>query len=508
MYFSEVIIDELVRLKILPQDASVQSVIFFPSAPYDEYDCAIRVFERLQQNTDARSDSKLISRWEMMGNYLNICFYPDEFCRELVSFIDDFSLRAENKYYGKKIAVEHTSITPIYPINLATYRSTVIGEAIKNLLVLAGANVETHFYVEDMARQFDLLRRGVAAISEADLSLRDGDKIDHQIGRIFTTSYVVDCKENGRPIPIAAHKMNAMFPFSHPISIDSLREDCRYTDKELCQMCLDGIKQTLNEVGIEIAQYDFESECLQEGIEYAHFKDSEVMRLLFANSLRIPYNVRNCAYFSFLMKNNDWVFSVISNRQRAVICDSLDFFKSANTINISYFDDVIVNNGEAQAIDLIREGVFHSLDWYLKAGSAIYGRSYRDVNRALKLKLLSTNNNKACFIDDSDVNQYDAYFELLDFYDNCMAHDVGSKNNSPDTMDLTAINKSLIQFEGIIYRTLNEMRFDYLTKYIFSLYDNIKAICPDRRVEICSLQVYPAVKKIFDIAFEIAGVKF
>lgn len=504
---SKIFIEELVRLSILPDESLVQSITYFPPAPYGEYDCAIRLSRRVEQN-EKEISSELISECKSVGNYLNIKFYQEALVRKLVSFINNFTISDESKYNSKKIAIEHTSITPVYPINLATYRSSVIGEAIKNSLVLAGAQVETHFFVEDMARQFELLKKGVASLDGAQISLRNGDKIDHQIGRVFTTAYVADCKRKDKPQPVAASRLDNMFPMSHPVIIDSLRESSRYTSKELCQICLEGIKQTLEETGIVMAYYDYESEHIDGGFDCSLFKDANEIQTLFVNSSRIPYYLRNCAYFSYMMKNNDMFFTVISDRQRAAINDTLDIFCDTSKINICFFDDVIVNDGETESIDSIKEGVFHSVDQYLKDAATLYAKSNNYINRALKLKILSTNINKTCYIDDSKADQYNACFELLDFYDEWIAADIAVVNDEVNQSFDINLNKHILQFAVILNKTLNELRFDFLANYIFSLFDNIKIVCQREGIAVKNLAIYPAIKKVFDITFEILDVKF
>lgn len=506
MDFSKIVIDELIRLNVLPNENLVQNVTYFPPPPYDEFDCAVRLSKRIEQDVGACGCSKLISQCKVVGNYLNISFHQEELVCVIVSFINGFTLSDGSRYYGKKVAIEHTSITPVYPINLATYRSSVIGEVIKNLLILAGANVETHFFVEDMARQFELLKKGVASLENAEILLEKGDKIDHQIGRIFTTAYVADCKEKDKPQPNAAQKMELMFPLSHPVTINSLHESNKYTSKDLCQLCLEGIKQTLDETGIVMACYDYESENIDGGLDCSLFKNPEEIRTLFINSTRIPYYLRNCAYFACLLKNNDLFFTVISDRQRAVINDTLDIFSNTSKINILFFDDVIVNDGETEVIDSIKEGVFHSVDHYLKSSALLYGREDKYINRALKLKILSTKNNKACCIDDSKANQYNSYFELLDFYDNFISTNSSVLDESSYINDVI-LNKHILQFAGVLSKTLNEMRFDYLTTFIFSLYDAIKSVCQRNEITIYNLAIFPAIKKVFDVAFEILDIK-
>lgn len=506
MECSKIFIEELVRLSILPDENLVQSITYFPPAPYGEYDCAIRLSKRIEQNEE-KIRSELLSECKSVGNYLNIKFYQEALVRKLISFINDFSISDGSKYNSKKIAIEHTSITPVYPVNLATYRSSVIGEAIKNLLVLAGAQVETHFFVEDMARQFELLKNGVASLDGEKISLKSGDKIDHQIGRIFTTAYVADCKVKDKPQPVAANKLDTMFPLSHSITINSLLKSSSYTSKELCQMCLEGIKQTLEETEIVMAYYDYESEHIGDGFDYSLFKDPNEMQTLFANSSRIPYYLRNCAYFSYMMKNNDLFFTVISDRQRAAINDTLDVFNNASKINICFFDDVIVNDGETETIDSIKEGVFHSVDQYLKDTTTLYAKPNKYINRALKLKILSTNTNKTCYIDDSKADQYNSCFELLDFYDDWIVADITFVNDELELKNDINLTKLILQFVGILNKTLNEMRFDYLANYIFSLHDNIKLICQREGIVVKNLAIYPAIKKVFDITFEILDVK-
>lgn len=512
MKFSDYIIDELIDGGVIPNTECVQSVSFAPPAPYDQYDCSVRISDRNLINNLVFLPLELISICRVVGNYINLQLNWNCLVDKLVSYIMKLDREPygyfESKFKGKRISIEHTSITPVYPINLATFRSSVIGEALKNLFEFLGAKVQTHFFVEDLARQIELLNRGVEAIQNDLENLLSREKIDHVIGKIFAATYS-KCKNN----MLVTERLSTMFPNAGDVCFDkeidntsSLNNNKR---RYLCEKCLMGHKETLQYTGIAIDSYDYESEFAYSFDEFA-LKEPGILYSLIAHSEKIPYYLRNCAYFAGMKSGCDEFYTVISDRQRASINDTLDALSSIDGINVVFFGDVLVSDDdEKNALDSIKEGTFHSVDQYIETMAKNYNRSHDLIVKALKFKLLSTKLSKGCYIDDTEFDQHDTFFKIFDFVEELksgITENVSYDTKYDDTVK--PLCRKMIQFEDLIHKVVIEKSFNLLANYIEALYSEVKAYIETLdSVADLNANFRRAIVKIFDTAYGILDIE-
>jgi arginyl-tRNA synthetase len=93
-------------------------------------------------------------------------------------------------YKNQKMIVEHTSANPNGPIHIGNFRGSIIGDSYARILKTVGAEVRTHFYVDDLGHQvpicvigYDLLKRNNLATSKV--------KIDHFLGQIYGITHTM-----------------------------------------------------------------------------------------------------------------------------------------------------------------------------------------------------------------------------------------------------------------------------------------------------------------------------
>lgn len=479
MRFSDLIVDELIKGKIIDNRKSVQSVSLFPPSPYDNYDCSVRISSKcISKEKQMLIKNSFVYECHIVGNYLNILFDLDKLFSVLYSYVFDKSRKygfERNKYTDSEIAVEHTSITPVYPINLATFRSSAIGEALKNLMLFWGAKVKTHFFVENLARQLELLDHGFRKANVNLEHLSKGEKIDHVLGSIFVLAYI-----ESHPFSPATNKLKSMFPLSKVASLNNNVVENQENNKDyLCKKCMQGIKETLIATGIEIDCFDLESNFIDNIIPGA-FKEPIVIQDLLDNAKKIPYYLRNCAYFSKMVSEYDYLFTIISDRQRATINDTLDALVENSNIYAVFFGDVLISDDdETNALDSIKEGIFHSVDQYISVMTNLYNVSPNVIIDALKFKILSTKLGKGCYIDDSSIDQYDGYFNMIGFFkryadseneQNCI-----TCNDQEERTLIMQTIKRIIQFEDVVSKLQNDFSFHHLTEYIQVLYSDMVA---------------------------------
>lgn len=137
---------------------------------------------------------KWIEKVETKGAYVN--FFVDS--KNLkISTIK--SILADPEKYGclpkknKKAIVEHTSANPNGPLHVGRARNPIIGDTIVRIFKVAGYNVESQFYLDDMGKQVAILAWGVKNLDPKDVPKSGYDKPDHQtVGFYQVASKLMD----------------------------------------------------------------------------------------------------------------------------------------------------------------------------------------------------------------------------------------------------------------------------------------------------------------------------
>jgi arginyl-tRNA synthetase len=88
--------------------------------------------------------------------FVNFEIDTDYLIKEL--FTGDFSLNIGN---GTKVLVEYVSANPTGPLNIVSARAAAVGNALVNLLNVAGFEAASEYYVNDSGRQTDLLAESI-----------------------------------------------------------------------------------------------------------------------------------------------------------------------------------------------------------------------------------------------------------------------------------------------------------------------------------------------------------
>ncbi len=215
------------------------------------------------------------------------------------------SVRALRTAYGYvktekplKVIVEHTSANPISPINIGKARNPVLGDALARILSVRGHKVSRHFYVDDVGRQTAVAAYGYRKLTEPSTA----EKSDHFIGIVYTiTSSIIEINRLKQAIEsevktasetvqelrkqldewtsIAAELKSKHLELFNQI-LEKIREDedienvvsglnrayeageekAKKLVRGVCQLSLDGIKETLDNIGIFFDSWDWESD--------------------------------------------------------------------------------------------------------------------------------------------------------------------------------------------------------------------------------------------------------
>jgi arginyl-tRNA synthetase len=203
----------------------------------------------------------------------------------------------------KQILLEHTSVNPIHPIHIGQARNPMLGDALSRILLKHGHNVSRHYYVDDVGRQTAVIAYGYSKLGKP----KPKGKPDRFIGGIYAvTSCIMEIQRLKRAVSQSTGsdsqemanlqkdlaewtsilvEMQERFPElfaklygqitkdSDPeehVSVlirdyESGEESAKQLLREVCLLCLEGFKETLESVEINIDSWDWESDLIWNG---------------------------------------------------------------------------------------------------------------------------------------------------------------------------------------------------------------------------------------------------
>ncbi|MEM2975597.1 MAG: arginine--tRNA ligase [Candidatus Bathyarchaeia archaeon] len=221
------------------------------------------------------------------------------------------SVKALNMEYGyvktgkpQKIVVEHTSKNPISPLHIGQARNPLLGDALARLLKARGHEVYRHFYVDDVGRQTAIVAYGYEKLGKP----KPKEKPDHFIGIVYTiTSCIVEIQRLKNELEKAkegsdheeilrlqreldewmsiAAELDSRYPQLFAQLVDEIRKDehperevnelnrkyeagdekAKQLIRNVSQLCLEGIKESLAKANIFFDSWDWESDFTWSG---------------------------------------------------------------------------------------------------------------------------------------------------------------------------------------------------------------------------------------------------
>lgn len=197
-----------------------------------------------------------ISKVSALNGYLN---FTVDYKFMAKSVLDDIIAKGDS--YGKKPAtgvrvnVEHTSTNPTGPIHVGRARNPIIGDTLARALKAVGHDVTTEYYVNDVGKQVVILSWGVRNVSPSDVDPSDRDKTDHNL-----VAYYRVANKRMEEDPAVAEEISELlrrFEAGDKKVIDAVGETAG--------AMLDGLKETLTSLGVELDVYTWESKFILDG---------------------------------------------------------------------------------------------------------------------------------------------------------------------------------------------------------------------------------------------------
>ncbi|MFX0198746.1 MAG: arginine--tRNA ligase [Candidatus Hodarchaeota archaeon] len=260
----------------------------------------LEVAQRIVGVIDA-TQFQLLKSVEVAGKgYVN--FYVDFANFSAFTIKSARALKTEYGYFEtdqrKKIIVEHTSVNPIHPIHIGQARNPILGDALARILSHQGHRITRHYYVNDVGRQTAVIAYGYEKLGRP----KPRGKPDHFIGAIYAMTSCIteicrlkkeveEAKECSRSDEFSklqteldewvsvADDLDRRFPVLFNKLLDEIgkdedpgsgvsnlirkyeagEEEKKQLFREVCQLCIEGFKETLGNAGIFFDSWDWES---------------------------------------------------------------------------------------------------------------------------------------------------------------------------------------------------------------------------------------------------------
>lgn len=131
---------------------------------------------------------------EYVNGFLNFDIEPRNYSKlviDAVLSLGESYGRPEKPMEGLYL-IEHTSANPLHPLHLGHGRNAILGDTLARLLKFCGANVRTHFYLDDCGDQVSYAALGFSLVRDLVYErIRSGRKPDHVIGIVYAVTCTV-----------------------------------------------------------------------------------------------------------------------------------------------------------------------------------------------------------------------------------------------------------------------------------------------------------------------------
>ena len=261
---------------------------------------------------------------ESIGPYLNFRIDYQKFSILVLKSINENYGELENK--NLKIILEHTSANPNGPLHIGHIRNSIIGDSLARILISAGYNVETQYYVNDMGRQIAMI---VWGLIKQGYEINESEKSDHAIGKTYL-QVNKDLKANPK-FRNEVDKLMNLYEEGNDHEVEN-------KFKMVVNNCLDGIEATSKRLKISHDAFIWESTLIKDGsvdeilkLLEEHLQKNEVLYLnledygvekeliLTRSNGTSLYSTRDIAYHLEKSNNADIIIDVLGSDHKLAI---------------------------------------------------------------------------------------------------------------------------------------------------------------------------------------------
>ncbi|HIH01835.1 TPA: arginine--tRNA ligase [Thermoplasmata archaeon] len=198
--------------------------------------------------------SGMIEKVDAKGGYVNFHVRLDRLAGDTL----EKALSLKERYGSgeprdEKVLLEHTSVNPTGPIHIGRARNPIIGDTLARIMRLAGYDVTTEFYVNDVGRQVATMTWGVKnlEVETADPTQKD----DHRF-----VAYYRGANERADADPkVLAEIDDLLYKLEHG-DAETVR-----LNRETSELVLKGMLDSLRHINIDVDQFTWESKLVEDG---------------------------------------------------------------------------------------------------------------------------------------------------------------------------------------------------------------------------------------------------
>ncbi|MFA9426039.1 arginine--tRNA ligase [Natronorubrum sp. A-ect3] len=217
-----------------------------------------QVAGQLADEIDA-DDLTYVSEVQTQGPYLN--FLPSDayFAATLETATDERYGALDDR--EESVVVEHTSANPTGPVHVGRARNPIIGDAVANLLAMAGYDVDRHYYVNDAGRQMAVFTWAYETFDAADLEDEpERDRIEYDLVRYYRkgNAYLENASES--EVEAAEAEIESIMQ-----GLEAGDEEAYERVSEVVDQVLSGMKACLGRLPAEFDEFVKETRFMRNG---------------------------------------------------------------------------------------------------------------------------------------------------------------------------------------------------------------------------------------------------
>ena len=357
--------------------------------------------------------SGMIASVSALNGYLNFMMDGEKLIngtlKDVLSMGDRYGSHPDK---GIKVNIEHTSTNPTGPIHVGRARNPIIGDTLARCISMCGYDTSTEYYVNDVGKQVVILTWGVNNLSkeavEEDIRKRgaedDRDKTDHKLVAYYRL----------------ANRMMEEDPAVQE-QIGSMLRKFEAGDAEVtAEVMLNGLKETLGNIGVVLDTYTWESKFIADGTAkeivenlkkskyagqepdgacYVDLKDFGVQgkntKFTFTRADGTTlYTTRDLAYHMDKFKRADRVIDVLGEDQKLgskQLCSALEILGCDKQPEAMFYSFVSLPEGKMSTRkgvvvyldDLIDEAISRAYDEIKSRRSDMSEEKMRDIARII-----------------------------------------------------------------------------------------------------------------------------
>ena len=204
--------------------------------------------QEIAQNIKENLKIDEIENIDVVSGFLNIFVNKKILIGAIFEEINKQNLSFGSSEIGKnkKALIEHTSINPNASPHIGRARNALIGDCIVNVLKFNKYDVEVHYFVNDIGKQISMLL--VASKDKPELSFNQ------------MLSLYVEINQKIKEDPNIEQEV-----FENLNKFESGDKETIQEFRKIVEICINGQKEILAELGIHYDYYDYESDLILNG---------------------------------------------------------------------------------------------------------------------------------------------------------------------------------------------------------------------------------------------------